>query len=198
MWTIIHGLQHYCYATWARRQITANRLLKNWSILQKTLIPALLLVVWGNHRRSDSPHHRWIPRTMDHWLGKGVHVMTSSSNDELSVMWPQIRCKHSSRQIFSCEYTLVFYNNSLVSKCHQLNSLDRNVYFTTSTLLPDKQISDPIHAALTHYGRGKMSAISQTTFLNAISWMEMYEFRLRFHWNSFPMFELTIFQHWIR
>ena len=33
---------------------------------------------------------------------------------------------------------------------------------------------------LTHRGRDKMAAISQTTFSNAFSWMKNYEFRLRF------------------
>ena len=51
---------------------------------------------------------------------------------------------------------------------------------------------------LTHWGRHKMDAISQTTFSNSFSWMEMYEFCFRFHWNLFLRFELTIFQHWFR
>ena len=42
----------------------------------------------------------------------------------------------------------------------------------------------------------KYEAFSQTTYSNAFSWMKMYEFRLRFHWNLFPMFELTIAQHY--
>ena len=51
---------------------------------------------------------------------------------------------------------------------------------------------------LTHWGRDKMAAISQTTFQDAFSWMKMHEFRLRFHWSLFLRFELTIFQHWFR
>ena len=51
---------------------------------------------------------------------------------------------------------------------------------------------------LTHWGRDKMAAISQTTFSNAFSWMKMYKFRLRFHWSLFPRVQLTIFQHWFR
>ena len=43
-----------------------------------------------------------------------------------------------------------------------------------------------------------MDAISQTTFSNALSWMKMFEFRLKFHWNLFPRVQLTIFQHWFR
>ena len=52
--------------------------------------------------------------------------------------------------------------------------------------------------ALTHWGRDKMAAVSQATFSNAFSWMQMCEFRLRFHWNLLLRFELKISQHWFR
>ena len=51
---------------------------------------------------------------------------------------------------------------------------------------------------LTHWGRDKMDAIFQTTFSSEFSWMKMYKFRLRFLWNLFLGFELTIFHHWFR
>ena len=51
---------------------------------------------------------------------------------------------------------------------------------------------------LTHWGRDKMPAISQTAFSNAFSWMKMYEFRIKFHWSLFPRVQLMIFQHWSR
>ena len=51
---------------------------------------------------------------------------------------------------------------------------------------------------LTHCGSDKMAANSQTTFSRAFSWMKKCEFCLRFHWNLFQRFELTIFQHWFR
>ena len=53
-------------------------------------------------------------------------------------------------------------------------------------------------SGLTHWGRERMAAILQTTFSNALSWMIIYEFRLKFHWSLFPRFQLTIFQHWFR
>ena len=49
---------------------------------------------------------------------------------------------------------------------------------------------------LTHWGRDKMDAISQTTFSSAFSWMKMFELRLKFHWSLFLRVQLTIFQHW--
>ena len=53
-------------------------------------------------------------------------------------------------------------------------------------------------AHLTHWGRDKIDAISQTTLSNAFSWMKMLEFRLKFHWSLFLRVQLTIFQHWFR
>ena len=35
---------------------------------------------------------------------------------------------------------------------------------------------------LTHWGRDKMAAFSQTTLSNAFSWMKILEFRLKIHW----------------
>ena len=51
---------------------------------------------------------------------------------------------------------------------------------------------------LTHWGRGKMDAISQMTFSSAFSWMKIFEFRLKFHWSLLLRFQSTIFQHWFR
>ena len=54
------------------------------------------------------------------------------------------------------------------------------------------------NAHLTHWGRDKIDAILQTTFSNAISWMKMFEFQLKFHWSSFLKVQLKIFKHWFR
>ena len=51
---------------------------------------------------------------------------------------------------------------------------------------------------LTHWGRDKMAAVSQTTLPNAFSWTKMLEIRLRFHWSLFLMVQLTIIQHRFR
>ena len=53
-------------------------------------------------------------------------------------------------------------------------------------------------APMTHWGRDKMAAVSQTMFSNTFSLMKIYEFRLKFHWSLFLRFQLTIFQHWFR
>ena len=51
---------------------------------------------------------------------------------------------------------------------------------------------------LTHFGADKMATIFQTTLSNAFSWMKMYEFLLKVHWDLFLRVLLTIFQHWFR
>ena len=51
---------------------------------------------------------------------------------------------------------------------------------------------------LTHWGRDKMNAISQTTLSRAFSSMKIVVFWLNFHWNMFARVQLTIIQHWFR
>ena len=51
---------------------------------------------------------------------------------------------------------------------------------------------------LTHWSWDNMAAILQTKFLNALSWMKLYEFRIRFHWSVFLRSQSTIFQQWLK
>ena len=46
---------------------------------------------------------------------------------------------------------------------------------------------------LTHWGRGKITAISQTTFWNAFSWMKIYEFRWKFQGSMLVCFNWMVF-----
>ena len=48
---------------------------------------------------------------------------------------------------------------------------------------------------LTHWGRVKIAAISQTIISNTFSWMKMLEFRLKFHLSFFLRVQLTTYQH---
>ena len=43
-----------------------------------------------------------------------------------------------------------------------------------------------------------MDAIFQTTFSIGFYWMEMHEFRFKFHWSLLLSVQLTISQHWFR
>ena len=49
-----------------------------------------------------------------------------------------------------------------------------------------------IKACLTHWGRDKMDATSQTTFSSAFSWKKMCKFRLIFHWSLFPIDNIPV------
>ena len=51
---------------------------------------------------------------------------------------------------------------------------------------------------ITDSDRDKMAMILQRMFSTVFSWMKMLEFRLRFHWSLFLIFELTILQYWVR
>ena len=56
----------------------------------------------------------------------------------------------------------------------------------------------PNIANWTPWSRDEIDPISQTTFLNAFSWIKINELCLEFHWSLFLRFELTIFQHWFK
>ena len=79
--------------------------------------------------------------------------------------------------------------------CRRLFVLCTWVYFLSFVV---HAITQLIGMALTHWGRDKMAAISQTTLSNAFSWMKMLEFRYKFHWGLFLRAQLTILQHWFR
>ena len=70
------------------------------------------------------------------------------------------------------------------------------ITWTNSQPLPWTPIT--VKCVLTRRGRDKMVAIFQTTFSNTFSGKKMFEFRLRFHWNLFLRFQLTISEHWFR
>ena len=61
------------------------------------------------------------------------------------------------------------------------------------TLFPHSQLRP-----LTHLPLDKMSAISQTIFSDAFSWIKSFVFWLKFHWSLFLRVQLTISQYWFR
>ena len=115
---------------------------------------------------------RWIPRTKGQWRRKCFHLMTSSYMHHFGLL-----------------SEVSFWDPThLELPLHKGNTIYcmRNPKYTT------------ISWQLTHWGRDTMDAITQTTFSNGISWMKLYEFRLKFHWSSFLGVQLTIVQHWFR
>ena len=117
---------------------------------------------------------------------------------------------HFANNIFRCnflvvyltEYSLTFVPGSL--KDYMTSLLPVIVWHQTSdNWNDDNAVHWRIYASssfteLTHWGRDKMAAVSQTTLSSSFSWMKMLEFRLRFHWTLFLRVQLPIIQHWFR
>ena len=85
--------------------------------------------------------------------------------------------------------------------CIHLSVKQSNRFAVESNATPESHfhlLMNAMLTPLTHWGRDKMDAISQTTFWSAFSWMKMFEFRFKFHWSLFLRVQLTIFQHWFR
>ena len=93
-----------------------------------------------------------------------------------------------------CRVVLTCPTDNKLAALVQIMACHRTVWHSTLT----HRYTSPDPTVLTHWGRDKMDAISQTTLSNAISWKKMLEFRLRFHWSLFLRVQLTIIQHWFR
>ena len=106
-----------------------------------------------------------------------LHISRVEICPEISPCWPW-QCSLWTQELYIC---LVMAS---VDSFTVLHSFDSRHFAWNSVLI--------------HWGRDKMAAIFQTTFWNAFSWMNMYEFRLKFHWNLFLRVQLTISQHWCR
>ena len=85
-----------------------------------------------------------------------------------------------------------------VMRCKALAAFGSAYLSTTFVFVTQGSPSMKSFLLLTLWGLDKVAAIFQTTFPNAFSWMELYAFRLRFHWSLLLRFELTIFRHWFR
>ena len=94
-------------------------------------------------------------------------------------------CRHSRgrcnkiAEYFSDKYLIATMTSNRKTKSTRISSVENGVW--------------GLNITLTDWGR-----ISQKTFSKAFSWMKIYEFCLRFHWNLFPRFSSTIFQQWFR
>ena len=124
-------------------------------------------------------------------------LVAPRSSDQVDSLWPREAIwwqgsRSTLAQVMPCclKAPSHFLNQCCVLICEVLwHSLD---------LVKFHRVPKLLFCILTHWGRGKMAAIFQTTFSTSFSWLKMYEFRLRFHWNLFPRVQLTIFHHWFR
>ena len=144
--------------------------------------------VWGIHRLLvNSPHK-------GQWRGA---LMFS-----LICTWTNSWVKKSRRRWFETTWRWLWrhYNEIRNEKDYSLSS--KSIYtvaFATclTTFFSMVQIGQIVQL-LTHWGRYKMAAISQTILSNSFSWMKMLEFRLKFHRNLFHRVQFTIFQHCLK
>ena len=105
-------------------------------------------------------------------------------------------------RLFTQEFTL--NNAESLSTGTQREYRDeqlRGMYFFHEKLLGMPSVKYqfcPVVNVSTCRGRDKMTAIFQTTYSNAISWIEIVVFWWKFHWNMFSRTQLTVFQHCFR
>ena len=72
---------------------------------------------------------------------------------------------------------------------------------STATMLTDMSLclwELSVINGLTHLLLDNLAGNFQTTFSNAFSSMEMFEYQLKFHWSLFLRVQLTIIQHWFK
>ena len=116
------------------------------------------------------------------------------------------RCLYRHMTVEQQAVTHVTRANVNPDLCRHMTSLNHNELLITKPLQLIRRLGisrfhlRPGYAIfnLTHWGRDKMDAISQTTLSNAFPWRKIYKFRFRFHWSLFARSQLTIFQHWFR
>ena len=157
---------------------------------KKPQSPASLASERGIHRWSVNSPHKW-PVTR-----KCFHLIMTS-------WFHRISTGLIAAEIFTfCQ--LVYFVLLFLHYMHTLSYISLSIWSMDSNFRPPHKGKGKIFPwqswlfLLTYWGRDKMAAISQTTFSNAFSWMEMYEFRLLFQRSLFLGVKLPIFQHWFR
>ena len=163
--------------------------------------------------RTGPPHCSTI-QPFCHWYDNW-YVNTPSLVDLVAWLLSQLSTEHLDLEAFSLKPELLNKNGyEMLSLSHPTGTLIYTlhsngyhmsnfyhkqfiVYTCDLTALHRHHLQTPLVClVLTHWGRNKMAAFSQTTLSNAFSWMKILEFRLRFHWSLFLWVLLTIIQHW--
>ena len=117
-------------------------------------------------------------------------VADNASSPKLCLSWG-LKWKHRWNWISGCIWNSKYHLSSAMTHKHPQLHIKSHVHATAMELWWQVK-------SLTHWGRDKMSAISQTILSNAFSWMKILELRLKFHWSLFPRVQLTISKHWFR
>ena len=109
-----------------------------------------------------------------------------------SFLWAQLTLIQYWLQIIAWWWT----SNKLFSKPMRASSL----YIYASPGLEEVMVACPwcmwfVVTNVTHWGRDKMAAISQTIFWYALPWMKSFVFWLKFHWSLFWRVQFTTTHH---
>ena len=153
-------------------------------ILFLDIITIEIYIPDDNIKWKHFPHHwtfvRGIHQSPVHSLHKGqwcgalmFSLISPSTNS-----WANIRNANDLRcHRTDCDFINVLEDYWLTGTPN--HHIDKLSYWPIITTVLDLELT----SSLTHWGRDKMDAISQTTLSNAFSWMKMLEFRLTFHWS---------------
>ena len=93
---------------------------------------------------------------------------------------------------YMCQSAATIYT---FMKLHSVDDLLNSIFPGIIIVSVMTWVQLKVKCLLTHCGRDKMAAFSQTTFSSAFSWMKMFEFQLKFHWSLFLRVQLTIIHH---
>ena len=173
----------------------------------------------GADQRKQAPRHwslwgeftgdRWIPLTKGQSLGKCFHLMTSSWTTRAVILttfpflwyvylfYALLSWSCISNSLF-CQYDHCPVISGWCWLGWKLLDMMRYHFTWCPRYLKHYDGITWTHSALTHWGRDKMDAISQTIFSNAFCWMKMLEYRLKFNWSLFLRVQLTISKHCFR
>ena len=119
-----------------------------------------------------------------------------------SLGWPFLR---NLKRLTKIKFTFdIMYGNMtrMSAAVNRNQAIIRRISLTTkfhhAHILKQPNCPHDSPLRLTHWGRDKMDAISQTIFSNAFSWMKIFVFWLKFHGSLFPRVQLSIFHYWFR
>ena len=185
----------------------------HWHLFQLTTSSHWLRWCLGAKQMTSQYLNHWWAKSLTQYVSQGLIQVNSSPpsaaymrQETGSVLVQVMACRLTAPSHYLSQYWLNV-NWTLRNKLHWYFNRHSIIFieeFTFENVVCDfpaklsrgRWVNCVCH--LTHWGRDEIDEILQTTFSNAFSWMKMYWFRLRFHWNLFPIVQLTIFQHWFR
>ena len=132
----------------------------------------------------------------------GLNVLTSTPKyTYLRLMFCQ-KYSNDTKPVFHSAHTLIydfrFEPCSYVVRIYFVNFSSLQTLFCNQFNESPDALPSHGYGCFTHWRREKMTAIFQTTFSHAFSWMKMYEFWSKFHWSLFVWVDILTTNkfHW--